>query len=337
MDGSKIEWTDATWNPLRGCSRVSEGCRNCYAEAVAARFSEPGLPYHGLAEYWFSDATKGGDGKFRPRWTGKVRFVEERLADPLRWKRPRRIFVNSMSDLFHESVPNDVIEAIFGVMAAAQQHTFQVLTKRPARMLNWFQGLAENAFEYSRPPADTCVIAAGVSMRRDEFLCPAVPWPLPNVWIGVSVEDQKTADERIPLLLETPAAVRWISAEPMLGKIDLAKAGGVWSDMSGRIVRGGSTYGRQLDWAVVGGESGPQARSFHLDWARALLEDCRAAGIPVFMKQIGARPCGLGAEELEREIPGVDWRNWPRHPKGGDMDEWPQHLRERDFPEAVSA
>ena len=132
MGQTSIAWTDETWNPLRGCSRISEGCRHCYAETMAARFSGPGQPYEGTIR--------------NGRWSGNVRIVPEKLGDPLRWTRPRMVFVNSMSDLFHDNVPNEFIAAVFGVIAAAPRHTFQVLTKRPARMLEWFEWQREQAW-----------------------------------------------------------------------------------------------------------------------------------------------------------------------------------------------
>lgn len=247
-DKSKIEWTDATWNPIRGCSRVSEGCRNCYAERTAARFSGPGQPYEGLALYRDLQA----DLKIIPHWTGDVRFIPELLDQPLRWKRPRKIFVNSMSDLFHEKVPIEMIDQIFSVMWRAPQHTFQILTKRPGRMQSY--------------------MCAGYRMN-------GATWPLPNVWLGVSVEDQKTADERIPLLLQTPAAVRWVSYEPALGPVDFSD----W------LLRPhGDQYGAfSLDWVVAGGESGPGARCAHPQWIRAARDQCQAAGVPFFFKQWG--------------------------------------------------
>jgi len=174
---SKIQWTEKTWNPLVGCSRVSEGCRHCYAERTAFRLAACGRPqYKGLTK-----KTKNGE----IHWTGKVRLLESALDKPLHWKKPSRIFVNSMSDLFHEKAEDSWIEHIFSVMAEAPQHTFQVLTKRPERMLEW--------------------------IRR------ARPVPLPNVWLGVSVENQEMAEERLPLLIQTPAAVRWVSYEPAPG------------------------------------------------------------------------------------------------------------------------
>ena len=205
-DQSAIEWTDATWNPLRGCSRVSAGCQHCYAEKVAARFSGPGLPYEGLIH----PTTKG--------WNGQVKLVPEVLDQPLRWKRPRRIFVNSMSDLFHESVPDNYIAAVFGIMAATPQHTYQVLTKRPMRMQRWFSTfMARNPLSIMHE----CVKGAMGYHHTRRPAINTMPWPLANVWLGVSVENQETADARIPLLLECPASVRWLSCEPLLGSLDL--------------------------------------------------------------------------------------------------------------------
>jgi protein gp37 len=185
-DRSSIEWTDATWSPVTGCTKVSEGCRHCYAETMAKRF-------------W-------GDRHF-----GDVQCHPDRLEQPLRWRKPRRVFVNSMSDLFHPAVPDDFIDRVFAVMALCPQHTFQVLTKRPERMRAWFDG-----GEHLR--MTRCF------RNFQHYTKPVGPWPLPNVWLGVSVEDQATADERIPVLLDTPSALCFVSAEPLLGEIDL----GMW-------------------------------------------------------------------------------------------------------------
>lgn len=306
MDGSKIEWTDATWNPIRGCSRVSEGCRNCYAERVAARFSyssERSMPYWGLAKM-----TPEG-----PRWTGEVRLIEDKLEDPLRWKRPRRIFVNSMSDLFHEKVPDEWIDRIFAVMAMAPQHTFQILTKRPERMLEY---LGDGSYDSHRRIE---VWNAKVHMKGK----PVSPmdWPLPNVWLGVSVEDQKTADERIPFLLQTPAAVRWISYEPALLCVDLHGVPFSGFPIGSRGPKAG------LDWVVVGGESGPDARPFDVYWARKIVEQCRAAAVPVFVKQLGAKPYYSPEQDG-----GTGCYLSLKNKKGGDMAEWPEYLRVREFP-----
>lgn len=284
-----IAWTDETWNPVRGCSRVSEGCRNCYAEGTAARFSGADQPYEGT----INQETK--------RWNGNVRLVPEKLADPLRWARPRMVFVNSMSDLFHESVPDEFIDQVFAIMALAKQHTFQVLTKRPERMRDYC-----NAFSWKRV-VQSCAGSDGASSilgftlqalqhhfgmrpestlrfeRRDAF-------PLPNVWLGVTVENQEAADERIPLLLQTPAAVRWVSMEPLLEAVDLKH--GEWIPPQGggskvNLFRPWETPLPSLDWVVVGGESGINARPMHPDWVRSLRDQCKDAGVPILFKQWG--------------------------------------------------
>lgn len=338
-DKTGIAWTDATWNPLVGCTRVSEGCRNCYAERDAIRISGPGQKYEGVVK-----STKDG-----LRWTGKVRLVEEALDIPLRWQRPRRIFVNSMSDLFHEKVSNDQIAAMFGVMAACPAHIFQVLTKRPERMRDWLAWILETA---DRPVAlGRCgvelqakigIVGMGHRWRQIE----ENHWPLPNVWLGVSVEDQPTADERIPLLLQTPAAVRFVSYEPGLGSVDFDsehKDGlhalgcgheGGWRECKADF--GGDERCNGLDWLIIGGESGPGARPFDLAWARGAIEQCRAAGVPTFVKQLGAMPFSW-REELTTgwQIDGDLWRPTRlRDRKGADPAEWPEDLRVREFPRA---
>lgn len=226
-DKTGIEWTEATWNPVTGCSKVSQGCKHCYAERDWARMSR--VPaYIGRK---FTD----------------VRWHYDRLEIPARWKKPRLIFVNSMSDLFHESVPFDFILRVFEVMAEADWHTYQVLTKRPERVLEFVNWCGSTIPEF--------------------------------IWMGVSVEDQATADERIPLLLKMPAAVRWISAEPLLGPIDLRFTNG--------LVHGCDGADYLLDWVVAGGESGLNARPMHPDWARGLRDQCAAAETPFLFKQWG--------------------------------------------------
>lgn len=235
-DKSKIEWTDASWNPTRGCSHKSHGCDGCYAEKVAARFSGKGLAYEGLIN------PKTG------KWNGVMRMVYEKLDQPLRWKKPRRIFVDSMSDLFHDNVPEHYINSVFNIMALAPRHTFQILTKRPERMQRYASDLASK-------------------------LC----WdkgPFPNVWLGVSVEDQPTADARTKWLLKTPAAVRFISYEPALDAIDFQ-------------LRMNDGPEPAINWLICGGESGAGARPMHPDWARSARDQCRAAGVPFFFKQWG--------------------------------------------------
>ncbi len=300
---TSIQWTDATWNPVRGCSRVSPGCENCYAERVAARFSGPGKPYHGLAVM----------GEHGTRWTRQVRLVREHLEDPLRWRKPRRIFVNSMSDLFHEGLTNEEIAAVFGVMSACSQHTFQVLTKRARGMLEWFEWLASDpivAISSAVRPYIGDDVAYRAAYNHGPNSVPA--WPLPNVWLGVSAEDQERAHKRIPYLLETPAALRFVSYEPALGPVDFSP----WLPSLATTASGANS----LDWIIVGGESGPGARSFEMAWAEDVIRQGQAAGVACFVKQLGAR--------CQRII--------LRDSHGGDPAEWPESLRVREFPRGAA-
>lgn len=332
---SSIEWTDKTWNPTRGCSIVSPGCHHCYAMKQAHRFSGPGKAYEGLTKQ-----TKAG-----PQWTSVVRTVEDALLEPLSWRKPQRVFVNSMSDLFHEDVPDEFIDKVFAVMALAHRHTFQILTKRAERMLQYF------ADEASRCGRIAEIIQP---MRTDERPVGPLPhldggeqwWPLQNVWLGVSAEDQQRADERIPLLLQTPAAVRFVSAEPLLGAVDLRDI----QPMRGRtqtdeglkplihfaefdVLRGEMVRDRmgfncpRVDWVIVGGESGPGARPFDLAWARSIVEQCNSAGVACFVKQLGSKPV-----EEWTDGPTQHHRLRFRDSKGGDPDEWSEDLRVRQFP-----
>jgi protein gp37 len=313
MASTKIEWTDAVWNPIRGCSRVSEGCRNCYAERQAIRQSGPGGKYEGLVRIHITPPRPPTPERREPRWTGKVVFDEEKLKDPLGWKKPRRIFVNSMSDLFHERVEDNWIHEVIAIMAVCPQHTFQILTKRPTRMREF---LSTHYVHISK---------------------------FRNIWWGVSVEDQATADERIPLLLETPAAVRWISAEPLLGSIDLRflqPNNEVEIDAlrgTHGVIRPHRGSNPSIDWVVVGGESGPGARPMHPDWARLLRDQCQTASVPFFFKQWGeftpygrgfvkGSGCGprtnhtamfkVGKKAAGRELDGTDWSQYPEARNG---------------------
>lgn len=310
-DKTKIEWTrgddgspGATWNPVTGCSKVSAGCEHCYAETLAERFR--GTPGH-----YFEH---GFDVQLRP----------EKLEQPLRWRRPRRIFVNSMSDVFHDQVPDEYVAKVFAVMALAPQHTFQVLTKRHARMRSLL----------SRPEFWHLVAEQG----RAHHIGDGQGWlrvgamlggrPLPNVWLGVSVEDQKWADIRIQALLATPAAVRFLSCEPLLGPVDLTEF--LWvldEDACGdqgccppdtSLVPRGS----RPDWVIVGGESGRGARPMRPEWARSLRDQCRAAGVPFLFKQWGAYgPANssdgpdcvirLGKRKAGRVLDGRTWDEFP--------------------------
>lgn len=288
-DTTHIQWTDATWNTVTGCTRVSEGCERCYIDRT---------PPFRMAHRLFDSPAIGG--------TTGVILHQDRLTLPLRWRKPRRVFVNSLSDLLHESVPTEHIAKVWAVMAASPQHTYQILTKRPARLRSL---LHSDAF---------------VGLVRNGY-CGGFAWPLPNVWLGVSVESQKWADIRIPTLLDTPAAVRWISAEPLLGPVRLSAA---WVDMpvDARPVKVADIVGiglpNRLDWVVTGGESGPGARPMDLNWAMDLVIQCSAATVPMFVKQLGS----VWARE-----------NGAADRKGGDPAEWPVGLQERQFPTAREA
>lgn len=325
-DKTKIEWTDATWNPIRGCTRVSEGCRNCYAEGVARRFNGVGLAYEGLI-----NITTGA-------WNGNIRFVEPHLLDPLKWKEPRRIFVNSMSDLFHENVTDEMRDKIFAVMAMAPQHAFQILTKRPERMLKYFRSFKGKGAE--KRGFDTCAWV-GENIKNAPMGFPAdlalIPLGLPNVWLGVSVENQKEANKRIPLLMQTPAAVRFLSCEPLLGALDLTRImreeedeGWIFCDNVLQGFRankcGGHTDKRwAIDWVIAGGESGPKARPCDIQWIRHLVSQCESQHVPIFVKQLGSNPSGLS-------------EGWELHSRKGDvMEAWPEDLfHKREFPEAFN-
>jgi protein gp37 len=278
MGKTSIEWTDTVWNPVTGCSHVSEGCRNCYAERFMHRWRKDHKP-------WTAQNA-----------THNVTIHAERLEQPLHWRTPRRVFVNSMSDLFHEAVPDEFIDRLFAVMTLAAHHKFQILTKRPERMKKYLE--ADSRGRISGQADPMCESMDEWYLRVTTIHDPKYKrWPLPNVWLGVSVENQETADERIPLLLQTPAAVRFVSVEPMLGPVDLQRIARKarcddWTYFDGALTgfcasKGGGTYGNRLDWVIVGGESGPKARPMHLNWARSVRDQCKAAGVPYFHKQNG--------------------------------------------------
>lgn len=292
-DKSKIEWTEATWNPITGCSVLSPGCTNCYAMRLAGTRLKHHPSRKGL--------TKKVNGNHV--WTGEVRFNEQWLDQPIRWKRPRMIFVCAHGDLFHEDVPDEWIDKVFAVMALAPQHTFQVLTKRSARMREYMSSQSgpivwERA---DRQGVDACLSEHHPSSDYLLAGAEAAPWPLPNVWLGVSAEDQKRADERIPDLLQTPAAVRWVSAEPLLGELDLERGG--WSFLRRIKSPTGKQY-EKLDWVVAGGESGVKSRVRDMDpaWPRAIRDACKAAGTAFYMKQM-AHKAPIPDDLMIREYP----------------------------------
>lgn len=309
-DNSNIQWTEATWNPLYGCTKISPACAHCYIEHTPP-FRIAGLKF-----------VKGHI---------PLQFHEERLAQPLHWKRPRMIFVNSLSDLFHADVPDAFIDRVFAVMALAPQHTFQVLTKRPERMRAYLQKLGQSSQFFRMQDAAT---EFGYSFTWKGLSL--LPFPFKNVWLGVSVENQHFADERIPLLLDTPAEIRWVSYEPALGPVDFLP----WMKMfrNDHVVDPTGVAYNSLDWIVVGGESGDHPREFDLAWALSVIEAGRVAGVPVFVKQLGARPvrrvvygpmAWTGDEQVHVERLAL------KHRKGGDQAEWPPDLRVREYPKAA--
>lgn len=312
-DRTSISWTDSTWNPVSGCSHVSPGCEHCYAEKLSHRFRWTSQP-------WAAQHAKEN-----------VRLHEDRLEQPGRWMRPRRVFVCSMGDLFHERVADEFIDRVWAVMRRAGWHTFQILTKRADRLKGYLEH-AEWRIHKLAPPAPP----------RHWYYASDWRWPLPNVWVGVSVEDQRRAEERIPLLLQVPAAVRFVSCEPLLGPLDLTNIDGLnaftgeWThyDENGELCT--HDEGPGLSWVIVGGESGgpPERRLVELcakchaypayrdncqtcaftgwtpkpealSWVRSLRDQCLVAGVPIWWKQFGPRP-GLG-----REIDGVRYEQFP--------------------------
>lgn len=309
-DGTKIEWTDATWNVVNGCSVISPGCKHCYAMKQAHRFP---------VRQGLTQKTAGG-----MVWTGEVRFNEAVLIQPLRWKRPRRIFVCAHGDLFHPAVPDEWIDRVFAVMALAPHHTFQVLTKRPERAREYTLKNLTNGCGLDRV-IGTRMMDEYEKARRQNRSVPAFALPLPNVWLGVSVEDQTRANERIPLLLDTPAAVRWLSMEPLLGPVDVFKVLACWQFQRTNDQKAHIGWGNPLlDWIVLGGESGPSARPMHPDWARSVRDQCAAAGVPFLFKQWGDWTPGVNAACTNGRplVQTADWFNdhWSFETINGDFD-----------------
>jgi protein gp37 len=321
VSDTTIEWTAVpdgrggfkkgmSWNPIRGCTHAkTPGCDHCYSETMAGRFDKPGLWGDGLTVIKPSGAR---------RWSGKVVEMPDRLEVPLHWRDPRGVFVNSTSDLFHEKVSFEFIAAVFGVMAACPQHTFMVLTKRPERAVEffaWFDAQARQLLGLpSLPTIDEarCTIVAETlreQLSEVGHRQHVMTWPLHNVWIGVSVENQECADKRIPLLLKLPAVVRFLSCEPLLGPVELNK----WLGSD------------KVSWTITGGESGRGARPAQTEWFRSIRDQCVAAGTAYFHKQNGefkhVEPSGapddggdmirVGKAASGRELDGRTWNEFP--------------------------
>lgn len=306
-DGTPIEWTDATWNVITGCSVVSPGCTNCYAMQLAGTRLKNTPSRQGLTV----------DTKAGPVWNGEVRFNESMLDQPLRWRRPRKIFVCAHGDLFHENVPDEWLDKVFAVMALRSfrsrlglrpssllvpPHIFQVLTKRPERARAYL----------SNESTPSRVVEQIHRMRFPDWPL-FKQWPLPNVWLGVSVEDQPRA-QRIVQLFACPAALYWVSLEPLLGAVDLRRIDVPGYGFLDALTPGYFADGRSprpaLGWVVAGGESGPHARPMHPDWSRQLRDQCAAAGVPFFMKQLSG-PKGRAIKAIDRFPADLQIREWP--------------------------
>jgi len=288
-DRSAIEWTDASWTPIRArnlktgkvgwhCEHATTGCEFCYAEGFNKRLGT------------------GLDFKPGHRKDIEIFLDEKMLIQPLRWKKPRTIFVCSMTDLFADFVPDEWIDKVFAVMALAPQHTFQVLTKRAKRMREYVPGAAKRIVKRTSDGNPSVTVSTAKAYHSTTKVGGEFVWPLPNVWLGVSTERQQEADERIPLLLQTPAAIRFISAEPLLGPIDLddiVTFGDGYEDHRSALecdvdVEDDEEFrGAILDWVITGGESGPDARPSNPEWFRGIRDQCDAAGVPYFHKQNG--------------------------------------------------
>lgn len=322
---SSIEWTEQTWNPTTGCDRISDGCTNCYALTMAQR-----LKGMGSAKY----QTDGDPSTSGPGFG--LAMHQDTLTDPLGWKKPRKVFVNSMSDLFHKDVTSEFIAQVFAVMALTPQHTYQLLTKRHGRMRSL---LNNDAFHLS-------VLAWTARQQDEKHPMPAwnpgarllKTWPLPNVWLGVSVEDQKRADLRIPALIDTPVAVRFLSCEPLLGPVRLTNQdhaqhqrdwdGADWvcldcsTDDTTVPWRITDPTNLGIAWTIIGGESGPGARPLDTAWVTDLITDSRTIGAAPFVKQLGS----IWARD-----------NHASDAKGGKPADWPEGLHVREYPTQVVA
>lgn len=275
MSASAIEWTDAVWNPVTGCDRVSPGCAHCYALELAPRLR---AMHQARGGGKWADAPDGERASSGPAFG--VRLHEDVLDQPFRWRKPRRVFVNSMSDLFHEDVPDEFIGRVWATMAAASQHTFQILTKRPERM----RALLSDRARWALPDR-----------------------PLPNVWLGVSIENRRYV-HRADVLCEVPAAVRFISAEPLLGPLVQPRP----LPTGSRYVWRDGYIGRELsliaiDWLIVGGESGARHRPIDPEWVRDLRDAAQATGTAFFFKQWGGRTPKAGG----RDLGGRTWDEMP--------------------------
>ncbi|MBC6429679.1 phage Gp37/Gp68 family protein [Nostoc sp. HG1] len=304
---TNIEWADETINPIVGCSRISPGCEKCYA-ATAAKSPR-------LQQFTQYQAVS--------KWDGTVEFVKSQLIKPLYWRKSKRIFVCSMADLFHANVPDEWIHQVMAVAALSPQHTFQILTKRPERMKEYFsqQSLWVKWYEAAKENLWDAVSEKFGGLINLQQYFTLQPFPLPNMWLGASTENQQMADKRIPILLQIPASVRFLSCEPLLEEIDFRQAGVIQ-----KLISDDSEWelvNEDIQWIVVGGESGPNSRPCHIEWIESIVQQCQQSQTPVFVKQLGANA------KFDQQ------RFKTRDNKGGDIEEFPQHLQVREFPFSI--
>ncbi|MCK9549303.1 phage Gp37/Gp68 family protein [Aquamicrobium sp.] len=321
MSKTKIEWTESTWNPVSGCDKISDGCKNCYAEKMAKRLQVIG--------------TRGYENGF------KVALHEDRLSEPLERKKPTMYFVCSMGDLFHEDVPFEFIDKVFAVVALTPHHTYQILTKRPERMKEYFLSFEKiNNSEiishfFGRDIKISCrgeyIAEYAIQLGGKHSSTTQISWtspeepamlnlPLENVWLGVTAENQEQADKRIAFLLDTPAAKRFVSVEPMLGAIDLTflhhdNISTHYLDaLAGKVKNGWFFNCNKLDWVICGGETGTNARPMHPGWVRSLRDQCHEVKVPFFFKQWGEYDCNgnkVGKKQAGHLLDGEEYRDMP--------------------------
>lgn len=320
-DKTKIAWTEASWNTIAGCTKVSPGCTNCYAERMAVRLAN--ILHPSTSQYRFGGVIDVFASDKKAGWTGKIECSETKLDIPLHWKKPRHIFVNSMSDTFHKDVPFEFIDKIFATMALCPQHTFQCLSKRPEIMAKYFKSIdnrsemiAEGAL---RPPFGLWDDADAVYDQIFDQLRNYQIEPLPNIWLGTTCENQEQADKRIPILLQIPAAVRFLSIEPMLGEIDLRQIcddgkkyfdclTGWWTRYKEFGLGSWQDNESKIDWVIVGAESGHNRRPCKQEWVESIVDQCKAAGVACFVKQLDING------KVEK-----------------DIEKFPKHLRIREY------
>ncbi|HEY9866398.1 MAG TPA: phage Gp37/Gp68 family protein [Candidatus Obscuribacterales bacterium] len=295
---TKIQWADETWNPIVGCSRTSPGCKNCYAAVAAQSYRLQQFPQYQKVK----------------DWDGTVEFVESQLDKPLGWKKPKKIFL-SMSDPFHKNVPFEWIERIFSVIEETPQHTYQILTKWPHRMIDFFDWYSARCSDHS------------VDLQ----------WRMPdNVWLGVSCENQQTANERIPLLMKIPAKVRFLSCEPLLEPLDLSKFLPIeWSEIAEDWIEswpgiGSYSTNDYPNWIIAGGESGAGSRPCHVDWLRDIASQAQSAKVPVFIKQLGSN--AIASTPYIDDVANNHYCLKLKDRKGGDINEFPEDLKLQQFP-----